>query len=129
MAKKNPRAIQKFDVCFFASNGDLNEYYEKKPVPGSYDLRRSDYYDKLIWEPNHIFSDLLKYENCYSTNGSAHFIFKSQKNNRRYSMFLSDFNDVMKAGLINGIILQGEFTFCKKGGSQGIRMIIENQDP
>ncbi len=63
----------------------------------------------------------------FNKKNSAHFVFESLKDGRRYSMFLSDFEDILKHRmLLDGYRIQGEFVFCKKGNSQGIRMIIDN---
>ena len=125
MVNKNSKKIPQFAVCF-SNNGDLHEKYvdmpdPSKPLPPYYS---KDYYKQFVWEPNQIFSDTLEYLKCYPTNGSAHFIFISRTNGRRYSMFLSDFDDMMKEKRLNNNILKGEFYFCKKGCSQGLKMIF-----
>ena len=124
MVKKNPRAFQQYDVAF-DKEGNLLEYYWDKPDPSKLQPLSSI----TFWEPNCIFADTLEFVSTHPTKGSAHFIFQSIKTGRKYSMFLSDFEDVLLAKrIIDGNKIQGEFTFCKKGNSQGMRMIIEEKE-
>lgn len=121
--KKSPRDIQQYEVCL-DKEGNMTQHYWDKPDPKT---GRSvwGHYD-LIYTPNYIFKDTLVFEKCFATKGSAHFIFRSTNSNHVFSFFLSDFELMLKANkLQEGNILQGEFTFCKRGSSQGLRMILE----
>jgi len=127
--RKNPRKFQHYDVAF-DKDGNLMETYWEPPDPSKPPPSWTTGPKGLKYEPNCIFSDTFEFVRCYPTKGSAHFLFRSLNTGRKYSMFLSDFEDVMKGKrLIDGHKLQGEFTFCKRGISQGVRMIIEDQDP
>jgi hypothetical protein len=120
---KTPRAFQQYEVSF-DKDGNLTRQYLEPPNANntnSWRVNRTGFN-----EPNCIFADNLTFVRCYSTQNSAHFVFQSLKNGRKYSMFLSDFEDILKARkLLDGHRIQGEFVFCKKGNSQGIRLIIE----
>jgi len=122
-SKKSPRDIQQYEVCL-DKEGNMTEHYWGKPDP-NVKYNKWNHYD-LIYVPNHIFKDTLVFESCYPTKGSAHFLFRSTNSNHLFSFFLSDFELILKANkLQEGNILQGEFTFCKRGSSQGLRMILE----
>lgn len=72
-------------------------------------------------EDNHVFTDRLE----YSGYGGSHIYFKSQMTGRRFHMFLTDFDKMMKAHkMLPGNIIEGEFTFTKKGRVQGFKMIL-----
>ena len=121
---KNPRAFQHYEVSF-DQDGNLTERYLEPATPSSpkhfYRVNHNGFN-----EPNAIFADNLAFVQCYSTKNSVRFVFKSLKNDRKYYMFLSDFEDILKhRKLLDGYRIQGEFVFHKKGNSQGVRMIIE----
>jgi hypothetical protein len=130
MSKKNPRDFQYFEVCFDKTTGNLLNYYQPNLTLATnltayqaQDFARVK--DYCIWENNVIFKDKLEYKNCYSTRGSAHFVFKSLITGRESSMFLSSFDEMLKTKKFIAGIIEGEFTFHKKGNTQGIRLIIE----
>ena len=124
MTKKNPRAFQQYEVSF-DKDGNLTRRY-LTPLVATSTSRSWKINHTGFNEPNAIFADNLAFVKCYSTQNSAHFVFESLKDGRQYSMFLSDFEDIMKEHrLVDGYRIQGEFVFCKKGNSQGVRMIIE----
>lgn len=127
MVKKNPRAIQHFEVAL-DKDGNMLEHWYEKPDPSKPPPKYSQWWinQGYNWIPNCIFADTMEFVSCHPTNGSAHFIFRSINNGRTYSFFLSDFEDVLKAKrFTNGNMIHGEFTCCKKGSSQGVRLIIE----
>jgi hypothetical protein len=43
---------------------------------------------------------------------------------RKYRMFISDFHDMMLTKKMQDNVIEGEFTFVKKGRVQGFRMIL-----
>ena len=125
--RKNPRAIQNFEYIV-DKDGNMLESYWSKPDPNAPPPKYTPWWTNqgYNWVPNCIFADTMEFVSCHPTNGSAHFIFRSINNGRTYSFFLSDFEDVLTAKRFSGDnIIQGEFTICKKGSSQGIRLIIE----
>lgn len=107
--KKNSNKIGIFKV-YFHTNGDL-----------MYALR---YYDQqngnFKEEDNHVFSDKLEYEGY----GGSHIYFKSLTSGRKYHMFISDFHNLMVAKKMQDNIIEGNFTFTKKGKVQGFKMIL-----
>ena len=79
--------------------------------------------DEVIWKPNFEFKDRLKYL-CYSRGrSSAKIHFKSEITNKKYEMFLTDFDDLMKGQGFNKNIVEGTFTFCKRGANYGIKLV------
>ncbi len=71
-------------------------------------------------EDNHVFQDRLEYTG-FSGN---HVSFKSLTTGRKYHMFVSDFHHVMMAKVLKDNIIEGDFTFCRKGVVQGFKMIL-----
>ena len=111
MSKKSnqPTKIGTFKV-YFDNNGDLlHALY-------GYIQRQGNYKE----EDNHVFVDRME----YSGYGGSHIYFKSQMTGRKFHMFLSDFDKMMKQKLMQNNAIEGEFTFTKKGRVQGVRMIL-----
>ena len=81
---------------------------------------------QYIKEDNKIFSDVLEYTGYISAGagGNTHMQFKSLNSKRLYSMFMSDFDDVLQNKKMKDNIVIGDFYFCKKGNSQGLRLIL-----
>lgn len=106
---KKPKKIGVFKV-YFTTSGDL-----------MYSLR---YYDEkngnFKEEDNHVFTDQLEYTG-YS---GSHILFKSLMSGRKYHMFISDFHEMMVAKQMHENVIEGQFTFVKKGRVQGFRMIL-----
>lgn len=99
-----------FKVYFDSTNGDLlHRLY-------GWQINQGNFKE----EDNHVFSDKLEYHDY----GGSHIFFKSLMTGRKYHMFLSDFHAMMKAKKMHDNIIEGEFTFCKKGRVQGFKMIL-----
>lgn len=96
---------------YFNNDGDLLHrlFYYQQNNPGSYKE-----------EDNHVFSDRLEYCGYFG----SHISFKSTMTGRKYHMFISDFDKLMKAHKMQDNIIEGDFTFCKKGRVQGFKMIL-----
>lgn len=94
------------------------------PFKGDSLLHYTDCYHKdVIWKDNYEFLDELEYIEYSRGRSSTIFYFKSKKDSKSYSMFISDFNKVVSK-MTNGIIV-GRFTFVKKGSNYGVQMIEE----
>lgn len=94
---------------YFSLTGDLLDRVYRWQNPGDYKE-----------EDNHIFSDKLEYKSI----GGSHVYFESLTSGRKYQMFVSDFHKVMINKKIQDLIIEGEFTFTKKGVVQGFKMIL-----
>jgi len=70
---------------------------------------------------NYIFEDTLIYETYSRGRSAAYFTLKSVKDDRTYSVFLSDFGSIIK--LMHYGKVTGGFTFGKKGSNFGLQMI------
>lgn len=95
---------------YFDNNGDLLHHL-------SYWAQQQGSYKE---EDNHVFTDRLEYTD-YS---GSHIVFKSLMTGRKYHMFLSDFHAMMKAKKLEENIMEGEFTFTKRGRVQGFKMVL-----
>ena len=109
------------DEKFEASNAKdkINvDLYNKNLTNGTYIE-----IEEIVWKPNYEFEDKLKYL-CYSRGrSSAKIHFQSEITNRKYEMFLTDFDDLMKGKGFNKNIIEGTFTFCKRGANYGIKCV------
>ncbi len=101
----------------------------KKPFKVYFDLNgnllnRLYYWDQkngnFKEEDNHIFADQLEYVG-YS---SPHIKFKSLISGRIYLMFISDFDKMILEKKMQNNIIEGEFTFTRKGIVQGFKMLL-----
>lgn len=118
--KKKPRKIQQFKV-FFHLNGDLCE--------GQYQwmINHPTASAQYKTEDNIPFADTLEYDGFHgATGGNSHILFKSIKNARRVSMFMSDFDEVIRANRFIDQRIVGLFCYCKKNTKQGVRLILED---
>lgn len=68
------------------------------------------------------FVDLHEF---YRRSGRAYF--KSLRTGRKYTMFLADFNLLVKAKRFVDNQIEGTFTFVKRSSGQAIQMLLENK--
>lgn len=118
MSKKKPRKIPQFKVLF-EINGDLCE------SGGEWQLRRPNANALYKVEDNAPFTDTFEYEGYYSGSGNSRIMFKSVKTGREVTMFMSDFDEVIKAKRFIDNQIVGVFHYCRKNVKQGIRLILD----
>ena len=107
MKKSNkPKPIQDFDVVFY-DNGNL--------------AHRQYSYSNMKTEKNKVFTDTVEYNGFYG----AHIKFKSLNDGREFHMFMSDFDDVLRAKRFIDNQIVGSFCFCRKGKTQGFRLVLQ----
>lgn len=75
----------------------------------------------LVKIPNYQFCDSLEYDGYSRGRSAAYFNFKSKKDGRGYTFFLTDFEDIIKE-MEQGVV-SGVFTFCKRGANFGCKLI------
>jgi hypothetical protein len=102
------KTIGNFKI-YFDNNGNMLHSLYSWAQPGSYKE-----------EDNRIFQDRLEYSGC----SGSHILFTSLMSGRQYQMFISDFNKVMLAKKLVNNIVEGDFTFTKKGRVQGFKLIL-----
>lgn len=96
-----------YDIPF--CNGDLLHYPE---VYGS---------RVIEWRPNYVFEDTLEYVGYARGRSAAYLKFRSKRNEKTYSMFMTDFDNCAHS-LIFGE-LEGKFTFIKRGQNYGLQFL------
>jgi hypothetical protein len=79
-------------------------------------------YHGAIMKDNFEFSDTLTY-NGYGRGRSAASLYFTDAKGITYSMFLSDFDDLMKTKKLIGDQVSGKWTFVKKGSNYGIKFL------
>lgn len=88
-------------------NGNMVQY--------QYDIKVDKMVDNFEW------IDLLCYEGYGRGRSAAYFMFRSQTTEKRYYVFMTDF-DKMIPLMMNGFV-QAKFTFVKRGRNYGIKMV------
>jgi hypothetical protein len=108
---------------YFEDNGDMmycepyvNRWATQQPgyVPAQHKT-----------EDNHIFHDIMEYTRWY---GNV-ITFRSTISGRKYHMSLRHFDEMMKAKRMTDNVIEGNFTFCKHGMTQGCKMILPKPAP
>jgi hypothetical protein len=80
----------------------------------------------LKYEDAQNFKDELVYDRIVDySRGSARVYLQSANSGRKYSMFVTDFHDVIKAEAFQNNRIIGEFRFVKRGSAQAVTLIIE----
>jgi hypothetical protein len=73
------------------------------------------------WKDNYQFPDELQYISYARGRSAAYFQFESTITKRRFTMFLTDFDAIVKH-LVDGK-LSGTWTFCKRGENFGVQFV------
>jgi len=76
-----------------------------------------------VWKENFEFDATLTFDGFYRGRSAAGTTFINKQTGLSYSMFLKDFDEVIRKGIFNGGLIIGRFTFQKRGKNYGIRMI------
>lgn len=117
---RRKRVPQKFQVTL-TKNGDLSGHHVNTSYANS-----PHYSQHYFWEDNKIFIDELEYTGYFgSSGGNSHIRLVSLKSGREYHMFMSDFDDILQEKKFIDNKINGKFYFCKKGNSQGTRLVFE----
>ena len=74
-----------------------------------------------LYVPNFEFDDKIQYVSSKKSRYSVVFSFKSLITNKEYSMFSSGFDKAVP--LMEKGILEGRFTFCKRGSSFALKLV------
>lgn len=71
------------------------------------------------------FDDILEFSSIKDYDqGVSRVTLFSKNTNRKYSMFATDFSDVIKSRLFIDNQIKGTFQFIKKGRAQSIRLVL-----
>lgn len=77
------------------------------------------------------FQDSMKFirmnDGGQSTAGRAWFV--SETTGRKYSMFIDDFDRAIRASAFIDLHLEGDFKFVKRGQSQAIALVLDQEPP
>jgi len=78
--------------------------------------------DDILWrEPDYQFDAILEFVNFWHGSSTHHINFRDIITNEKYTMFSSDFFDMVKAVTMHNGIVKGRFGFAKKGNSYCIQ--------
>ena len=78
-----------------------------------------------VFKPNFKFSDELIFNRFSRGCSSVKAHFTSSNTNKKYEMFITDFQDVILADKFNDHKISGTFTFIKRGLNYGIILTKE----
>ena len=95
----------------FDSNGDMLTYAGHGMMHGT----------TVTWKDNFQWDDNLEYESYGKGMSAIHIYFRSLVSGKKYTMFMTDFHDIIK-DMVTGR-LSGTFTFQKRGMNFGVRRI------
>lgn len=70
------------------------------------------------------FTDLLVYDSIWDGGNSAGRVMLVATSGRKYSMFLDDFDKVIKANKFINNQIEGTFRFVKRGQAQAIKLLL-----
>lgn len=74
-----------------------------------------------IMKDNFTFDETMTYRGYGRGRSSATILFEDSKG-KRYSMFLSDFDELMRTKGLDGKSVKSTWTFCKKGMNYGLAL-------
>lgn len=97
------------------------------PVPYVRGLARPDDIvpdSRYVWEDNKPFRAILEFQRFERGRSAAHAIYaKADDSTWEVTMFLTDFEDVVKRGLIPSR-LTGRFEYVKRGTNFGVKLLL-----
>lgn len=112
---------KKIPIIWFESNGDMSDQTVVAHLAPQYGYKSEEAKD---------FDDQMEYveiQEFRKRAGRAYF--KSTTNGRRYTMYLDDFNALIKAGKFNHNQIEGTFHFIKKSSGQAIQLVLPKSNP
>lgn len=116
--------IRRLSVLQTMSEVSMSDYkipfYKKTGEFLEYPLWRDDDID---WKENYEWEDILEYTGYGRGCSSVKLKMQSKLTGKQYSMFISDFDALLKK---HGFKVFGEkhtYTFCKKGANYGIKFV------
>lgn len=125
MSKEKKRCIP------FRLNGEMLEYVgyklseseiEKCYADGSYVVPGDTWKSQCIWQPNKPFETILYYDGFERGCSSAKFRFKDPCTDRRYWMFMTDMDDLIRRD-VSILSIYGKFQYCQRGNNYGIQCL------
>lgn len=76
------------------------------------------------------FDDQMEYEKLYEfRKRSGRVYFRSTTTGRQYTMYLDDFNELIKAKRFNNNRIEGTFHFVKRSSGQAIQLVLPKDNP
>jgi hypothetical protein len=108
-------------VIWFESNGDMSDQSIVTHLAAQYGFKSEEAKD---------FDDQMEYikiQEFHKRSGRVYF--KSTTTGRKYTMYLDDFNELIKAGKFNHNLVEGTFHFIKKSSGQAIQLVLPKSNP
>ena len=93
-------------------------------IPFDESGNQRDYHDGYCTlKDNFEFKDTLTFEAYGRGRSSVTFTMRRKSNGKSVSMFISNFTEIVP--LMNAGMITGRFTFVKKGGNYGCKMLFK----
>lgn len=96
------------EIC--KENGKIEHYYKNGKFAE-------------VFVPNFNFVDALDFTHFSRGRSSVKAHFVSCTTNKKYEMFISDFEDCIKNNHLTNSLIKGTFTFVKKGQNYGVKLL------
>lgn len=107
-------------VIWFNQNGDMLDQ-------GGYNANNTYGFKS---EEAKDFDDQMEYEKLYEySKRSGRVYFRSTTTGRQYTMYLDDFNEIIKAKRFNNNRIDGTFHFLKRSSGQAIQLVLPKVTP
>lgn len=74
-------------------------------------------------KPNYEFQEKMRFDRFGRGCSSAKAFFIGVESGREFEMFLKDLSDVIKGNNIANGIVEGTFTYCKRGQNYGVMLL------
>lgn len=108
-------------VIWFESNGDMSDHSVVAHLAPQYGYKAEEAKD---------FDDQMEYKEIQEFRKRAGRVyFKSITTGRQYTMYLDDFNKLIKAGKFINNRIEGTFHFIKKSSGQAVQLVLPKDKP
>jgi hypothetical protein len=108
-------------IIWFDQNGNMSDHSVVVHLAPQHGYKSEDAKD---------FDDRMEYENLSEfRRRSGRVYFKSVSTGRRYSMYLDDFNALIKAKRFNNNQIEGTFHFIKRSSGQAVQLVLPKDNP
>jgi hypothetical protein len=95
----------------FMADGSVPHYYAGYGVQNNVTWR----------DPTYTFDGVLEFQGYERGRSAAYFIFKNKETGAKYTMFLTDMEEILKHRIIAMGMIGGRWGFIKRGGNYGIQ--------
>lgn len=127
MAKRSSK-IYDGDIPFNPVTGAFQSYPQQVSRLREGVTDETPYYERYDrigpeWRPNYTFPATMRFTGMTRGRSAARFCITDVESGVEYEMFMSEALDLLKTLTMKDGIIEGWWTFCKRGANYGIRSI------